>query len=148
MDHLFQDFRHALRLMVRHRGFTAAALITLALGIGANTAIFSVVYGVLFRPLPYENADRLIRVGEEHPGGTAAVRGSLLSNRTFHSWLESPKAIDSLAAFNRSAYTLTGAGEATRVAGAEVSPALFELLGATPAAGRLLNEEDAVEGEG
>jgi len=148
MEQLFQDFRHALRLMVRHPGFTAAALITLALGIGANTAIFSIVYGVLFRPLPYQHADRLIRLGEEHPGGTAAVRGSLLTNRTFHSWLESPQAIDSIAAFNRSAYTLTGIGEPTRVAGAQVSPALFEMLGATPAAGRLLAGEDAVEGEG
>ena len=147
MEPFFQDFRHALRLMFRHPGFTAAALITLALGIGANTAIFSIVYGVLFRPLPYKDADRLIRVGEEHPGGNAAVRGALLSNRTFHGWRESPQAIDSLAAFNRSAYTLTGAGEPTRVAGAEVSPALFEMLGAAPAAGRLLTEDDAVEGQ-
>ena len=74
MERLFQDVRHGLRLMTRHPGFTAAALITLALGIGANTAIFSIVYGVLFRPLPYRDADRLIRVWEEHPGGAAAVR--------------------------------------------------------------------------
>ena len=100
--------------MFRHRGFTLAALVTLALGIGANTAIFSIVYGVLFRPLPYEHADRLIRLGEEHPGGTAAVRGLLLTNRTYHSWLERPHAIESLAAFSRTSYTLSGLGDPVR----------------------------------
>lgn len=143
MERFFQDARHALRLMVRHPGFTAAALITLALGIGANTAIFSIVYGVLVRPLPYRDADRVIRVWEEHPGGSAVVRASLLSNRTFYSWRESPEVIDHLAAFNRTAYTLTGAGDPVRVAAGLVSPVLFELLGAAPAAGRLLAEEDA-----
>ena len=147
MDRLIQDTRHALRLMIRHPGFTAAALITLALGIGANTAIFSIVYGVLFRPLPYKGADRLVRVWEEHPGGNPAVRGPLLSNRTFYSWREGPQVIDSLAAFSRTSYTLTGAGDATRVAAGRVSPGLFEMLGATPAAGRLLSEDDAASAE-
>jgi predicted permease len=147
MEQLVQDVRHALRLMIRHPGFTAAALVTLALGIGANTAIFSIVYGVLFRPLPYRDADRLIRVWEVHPGGNPPVRAPLFSNRTFHSWVESPQAIDRLAAFSSAAYTLTGSGEPTRIGGMEVSPALFDLLGATPFVGRLLTEDDAADAE-
>ena len=148
MDSLIQDTRHALRLMLRHRGFTAAALVTLALGIGANTAIFSIVYGVLFRPLPYGDADRLIRIWEEHPGAQSAVRGALLTNRTFHGWREHAQAIDRIAAFNRTAYTITGAGDPARVAAASVSPVLFEMLGATPVAGRLLMDGDETAGEG
>lgn len=147
MERLFQDARHAVRLMIRHPGFTAAALMTLALGIGANTAIVSIVYGVLFRPLPYHDADRLVRVWEEHPGGNPAARGPLLSNRTFHSWRERAQAIDHLAAFGRTAYTLTGAGDPARVAGARVSPGLFEMLGATPVAGRLFTPDDALADE-
>jgi predicted permease len=147
MERIIRDIRHALRLMVRHPGFTAAALITIALGIGANTAIFSIVYGVLFRPLPYTDADRLIRVWEVHPGGNPPVRGALFSNRTYHSWIEGPQAIDRLAAFTGSSYTLTGIGEPTRVAAMEVSPALFEMLGVTPLTGRLLTEDDAADAE-
>jgi predicted permease len=130
--------------MGRHPGFTAAALITLALGIGANTAIFSIVYGVLFRPLPYRDADRLVRIWEEHSGARPVVRGPLLSNRTFHAWNDNAKTIDAIAAFSRSDYTLTGSGEPIRVAGLAVSPVLFRLLGLPPAAGRLLDESDAV----
>ncbi|HSC27646.1 MAG TPA: ABC transporter permease [Vicinamibacterales bacterium] len=141
-----QDVRHAVRLMARYKGFTTAALITLALGIGANTAIFSIVYGVLLRPLPYGNAERMIRVWEEHPGGAAVVRAPLLSNRTFHQWLEARRTIDHLAAFKRSGFTLGGTGEPVRVAAAEVSPALFTMTGAVPAAGRLLVDDDAAEG--
>jgi predicted permease len=143
MDYLLQDIRHSFRLMLRHPGFTAAALVTLALGIGANTAIFSIVYGVLFRPLPYKQADRLIRVWEVHPGGNPPVRGPLFSNRTYYSWIEQPQAIDRLGAFSRTAYTLTGSGEPSRIAAMQVSPALFDLLGATPRAGRLFAEDDA-----
>ncbi len=144
MERVVQDVRHALRLMGRHRGFTAAALITLALGIGANTAIFSIVYGVLFRPLPYRDADRLVRVWEEHSGARPVVRGPLLSNRTFYAWNDNATTIDALAAFSRSDFTLTGSGEPVRVAGASVSPVLFRMVGLPPAAGRLLDDSDAV----
>ncbi len=82
------DVRQAVRAMGRQKGFTAAALVSLALGIGANTALFSVTYGVLLRPLPYDDADRLVRLSEEHPGANAPVR-RLLSNLTFHAWRHS-----------------------------------------------------------
>jgi putative ABC transport system permease protein len=144
VERLVQDIRHALRLMGRHPGFTAAALITLALGIGANTAIFSIVYGVLFRPLPYRDTDRLVRVWEEHAGARSVVRGTLLSNRTFHAWTDKATTVDAVAVFSRRDFTLTETGESTRVAGFAVTPVLFRLLGVPPAAGRLLDDSDAV----
>ena len=75
MDGILQDLRQALRGLARNKGFTAAALVSLALGIGANTALFSVVYGVLLRPLPYRDSGRIVRLSEHHPGAQAAIRG-------------------------------------------------------------------------
>jgi putative ABC transport system permease protein len=146
MHAILQDVTYAVRLMARYKAFTAAALVTLAVGIGANTAMFSMVHGVLLRPLPYRDANRLIRVWEEHPGGTPAFRGALLSDRTFHAWLETARTIDQLAAFRRVGYTLRGSGDPARLVGAQVSPALFHMTGAVPAAGRLLQPDDEAEG--
>ncbi len=81
MTMVLEDARLALRLMRHNRGFTAATLLTLALG--ANTAVFSVLYWVLLRPLPYQEPDRLVRIFEEHPGATSPLRGRMLSNLTF-----------------------------------------------------------------
>ena len=80
METLLQDVRYALVTMKRNKGFTTAGLLTLALGIGATTAVFSVVYGVLLRPLPYPEPDRLVRLSEEHPGGNSPLQQPLLSN--------------------------------------------------------------------
>jgi len=140
------DFRHALRLMWRQKAFTAAALVTLALGIGANTAIFSMTYGVLLRPLPYSTADRLVRLSESHPGGTPIVRSPVLSNVTFHAWRRNPRTIDGLAGYTQGAMTLDDRDGASRIVTASVSPALFALLGVRPGRGRLLHEEDARPG--
>ena len=73
METLLQDVRYAVAIMRRNPGFTAAGLLTLALGIGATTAVFSIVYGVLLRPLPYRDAERLMRLSEEHPGANSAA---------------------------------------------------------------------------
>lgn len=145
MENLRHDVRQALRGMARQKGLTAAALLSLALGIGANTALFSVTYGVLLRPLPYADAERLMRLSEQHPGANAPVR-TLLSNLTFHAWSEKARTLDGLAAYRGSTYLDTSGGEAARVAGAAVSPALFALVGTRPAAGRLLLPDDAAPG--
>jgi FtsX-like permease family len=133
MENLIQDLRLVLRVMRRRKGFAAATLLTLALGIGANTAVFSVVYGVLLRPLPYPEADRLVRLSEVHPGATAMLGGARMSNLTFHAWSESARTIDSMAAYSSRRYTIIGFDEPLRVDGAAVSPDLFSLLRARPA---------------
>lgn len=136
MDALGQDLRHTLRMIRSQKAFTAAALATLALGIGATTAIFSVVRGVLFQPLPYPAADRLVAIAEDR--GLPPGPGAIMINYTFHAWREAPKTIDALAAYSSRAYTVTGAADPERLRGAAVSPELFDLLGVAPALGRFL----------
>src|SRR6185295_14959093 len=99
METLLQDIRYAVATLRRNPTFATAGLLTLALGIGATTAVFSVVYGVLMRPLPYPAAERLIRVWEEHPGGTPVGGNRWISNRTYHAWSERPRTIDVLGGF-------------------------------------------------
>jgi len=137
MDALRQDLRHTLRMMLVQKGFTAVALLTLALGIGATTAIFSVVHGVLLQPLPYPAADRLVTVAEDR-GFPAPV--PIMINYTFHAWREAPKTIDALAAYNNRAFTVTGGADPERLKGAVVSPELFDMLGVTPAIGRFFEK--------
>src|SRR6266571_9515187 len=99
MEILLRDVRYTMTMMGRNRGFTTAALLTLALGIGATTAVFSVVYGVLIRPLPYPAADRLVRLSEEHPGAVSPLREPMLSNLTFHAWSQGARSIELVAAY-------------------------------------------------
>ena len=146
MNTVVQDLRHALRLMSRAPGFTLAALATLALAIGVNTAVFSAVYGVLLRPLPYAEADRIVRLSELHPGGAAIVTDGRLSNLTFDAWRDSARTIEAAAAYSSQSYILGGIAEPTRIEGAPVSPSLFGLLGVTPAVGRFFRADDAVQG--
>jgi predicted permease len=141
---MVDDVRFALRLMGRHKTFTMAVVVTLALGIGANTAIFAMVYGVLLRPLPYATGARLVRVSEVHPGGTPVVRSPMLSNMTYYGW--QPRTLEGLAAYRAQEFTVVRDGAAERVDGASVSPALFAVLGARASVGRVLREEDAVKG--
>src|SRR5437660_2085819 len=136
METAVRDERYALTIMRRNKGFTTAGLLTLALGIGATTAVFSVVYGVLLRPLPYPGADRLVRLSEEHPGAVSPLRAPMLSNLTYYAWSASPRTIDQFAAYRSSAYTVTREGTSTRLEGADITPSLFAMLGETPALGR------------
>jgi predicted permease len=144
MENLLQDIRYAVVTMRRNPSFTIAGLLTLALGIGATTAVFSIVYGVLIRPLPYPAAERLMRVWEEHPGGTPAVAGSRwISNRTYHAWSERPGTIDVLGGFGSSEATIAIGDDHLRIFGAQVSPALLGAIGARPAIGRLFTPAEA-----
>lgn len=146
MRTLIQDLRHAFRLMGRAPGFTAAALMTIALAIGANTAIFSLVYGVLWRPLPYPDADRIVRLSEVHPGGVSPLPEALISNITYDAWERNARTVDSFAAYTSRSFAVAGRGEPERISGATVAPSLFPLLGVAPAHGRLFREADGVQG--
>jgi putative ABC transport system permease protein len=147
MRTLLQDLRHALRLMRRSPGFTLAALLTLALAIGVNTAVFCVVYGVLLRPLPYRDADRIVMLSEEHPGGTPIIRDPRLSDLTFVAWRGRAQTIESLSGYSTQMFTITTGAESERIDGGSLSPSAFAVLGATPALGRFFSEDEASEGK-
>lgn len=146
MEHVLRDIRFALVTLRRNKGFAAAGLATLALGIGATTAVFSVVYGVLLRPLPYADPSRLVRLSEEHPGAVSPLRAPMLSNLTYYAWSAAPRTVEHFAGYRSSAYTVTNEGQSTRVEGADVTPSLFAMLGETPARGRFFRDDDAAVG--
>jgi putative ABC transport system permease protein len=133
ISELRMDAGFAMRMLRRAPGFAAVAIITLALGIGANTAIFSVVHGVLLAPLPYAEADRLHQVGMLYPDG--AVYHSL-SAPDFMSLREDQRAFEGVEAYSTGLFTLLGSGEPKEVRGASVSDGLFALLGMRMALGR------------
>ena len=146
MATFLQDLRHAVRLMRRAPGFTLAALLTLALAIGVNTAVFSVIYGVLLRPLPYADADQIVVLSEEHPGGTAIIRDPRLSNLTFEAWRERARTITGLSGYSTQTFTVASGNDIERIDGGSLSPAAFTTLGVTPAIGRFFRAEEAVAG--
>jgi len=136
VETLAHDVRHALRLMRREPAFTFTALATLALGIGLNTAIFSVAYGVLWRPLPYPNPDRLVIVQSTQQTGTGVRTFSTWAPITYEALRPRVTAFDSLAAYRSINAQLTGRGEPRQLGALDVSPNFFASLGVTPARGR------------
>jgi putative ABC transport system permease protein len=146
MDVLRQDVRSALVGMRRAPGFAATALFTLALGVGATTAVFSIVHGVLLRPLPYAAPDRLVRVWEEYPGGVSPAGNRWLSRSTYAVWRQNAHTLDALGGYAFSEYQLAFGSEGFKVFGARVSPAVLGTLGVAPALGRFLTDDDDREG--
>ena len=141
MDALLKDVRSAVRRLAGQPGFTLAALLTLALGIGANTAMFSVVYGVLLRPLPYPEPEGIVRIADAF-GGRQAL---MISNRAFPLF-EDAESFEHIAAYRASSLEWMGPDGAVTLRGAAVSPALFPLLRATPQLGRVFTTEEARPG--
>ena len=131
-----QDVRHALRLTRRDPVFTCTALATLALGIGLNTAIFSVAYGVLWRPLPYRNPDRLVMVQAAQQTGTGVKTFSTWAPVAYEALRARVSTFDDLMAYSSIDVQLTGLGEALRLHALGVSPNFFATLGVDPARGR------------
>ena len=143
---LVQDFRYGLGVLRKSPSFTAVVILTLALGIGASTVIFSVVNGVLLRPLPYPNHDRLVRIGETHPRNGCGFCGTL-GNVTYANFNDLERAattVGNIAAFRQWLFNLTGEGEPEQVPGALVSGNFFAAFGSQPILGRVITpEEDA-----
>ncbi len=139
MTTLIQDLKFGLRMLAKNPGFTAVAILTLALGIGANTALFSVVNGVLLKPLRYAEPDRLVAVYSRD----ANFATSSISYPNFLDWVRDNRSFSSLAAYRSDSFTLTGMGEPERVAADMISANFFPVLGVKPVIGRtFLTEED------
>lgn len=136
---LWQDLRYAVRLNRRQPGFAAVAILTMALGIGATTMLFSVAYGVLLKPLPWADADRLVRATEMRQGRGGRIPGTV-SNTTFLAWRDHPSTIEDLGGWLTQTATLTGAGDPVRVPIIPTTPSLFPILRIRPLIGRLFNE--------
>ena len=144
---LAHDVRYAARALRRSAGFTTVAIVTLGLGIGATTAIFSVVNAVLLRPLPYPDADRIVQVFQiiERPNVGTPLRGGLTPDQ-FQIWRDEADAVSRIAVHGVRTFTLTGVAEAVRLNGAAVTPSLFPLLGVAPLIGRTFEPEAAQPG--
>ena len=143
METLLQDLRFALRNMGKARAFTAIAILVLALGIGANTAMFSVIHGVLLRPLPFPQPERLLAVGEVDVRPQRGGVGITASYPDFFDFRQRTRTIDNLAAYHDSDYTLTGRGDPRHLPGEVVTSGFFEALGVRPQLGRtFLREEE------
>jgi putative ABC transport system permease protein len=138
---LMQDVRYGVRLLRRQPGTAAIAILTMALGIGATTTLFSVAYGVLLKPLPWSDPAGLVRVTETREGRSGRVLGTV-SNGTFRAWREHRSTIEDLGGWRNETVTLTGAGEPVRVAIVPTTPNLFRILRARPLIGRLFDEND------
>ena len=141
METFWQDIRYGIRMLVKAPSISIVATIALALGIGANTAIFSVVNAVLLRPLPFANSEQLMNVWETDPT-RGYVRGSA-SYPNFVDWREQNHVFEHMASYHTGDFILTGRGESTRLQGAIVNADLFPLLGVAPVIGRgFLPDED------
>ncbi len=143
IENLLRDVRYALRQLRKSPGFAITAILTLALGIGANSAVFSVVNGVVLRPLPYAHPGELVSVQSRVTTGTPSPE--LLSYPNFFDWRKQNKVFNWIVAYHDDEFTLSGSGAPEHLDGEVVSSGLFPLLGVKPALGRgfLLSEESA-----
>src|SRR5581483_10294617 len=142
LECLQQDFHFALRQLRKAPGFTAVAVLTLALGIGANTAVFSVVYSALLQPLPYRDASRLMILNETTPNvGVVSV-----SYPNFLDWRAQSHSFSQISALSAVSFNLSGITEPQSISGLAVSPIFLSMLGVQPAIGR--DFEAAEENQG
>jgi putative ABC transport system permease protein len=145
MQTLLQDLRYGARMLFKRPGFTLIAVVTLALGIGANTAIFSVVNGVLLRPLPYREPDRLARVYSEFP--TMNLRKFWISPPEYLDIQKEAKSWESIGAWATNGVNIAATGAPIRVSAANVTRSLIDTLGVQPSLGRNFTPgEDTVGG--
>jgi putative ABC transport system permease protein len=138
MGTFIQDLKYGVRMLAKNPGFTAIAVITLALGIGANTAIFSVVNGVLLNPMPYQQPDCLVALYSKTP----EFDRSSISYPNFLDWVRENHSFSALAAYRHDNFSLTGMGEPERLSAQMISAAFFPVLGVQPAVGRMLRPDE------
>src|SRR5919109_2217164 len=135
---MFNELKFAIRQLLKNPGFTVVAVLTLALGIGGSTAIFSLINGVILRPLPFFEPERLvsasIQAGDARPTQT--------SYTTYLDWREHCRAFEDLAIYDSSSCLLTGAEQSERISAAPTSASFFSVLRAMPALGRTFTEEE------
>src|SRR6202050_3941529 len=132
MNKFWQDFRYATRVLGRNTGVTAIMVFTLALAIGATTAIFSVVYGVLLRPLPYPGADRIVAISELNSQGRLAR----LADPNFDDFRDQSHSFQSIAKYTAQTVSISGAAQPTRTTVAAVTPEFLTVFGVEPVIGR------------
>lgn len=142
LENVVRDVRHTGRSLGKSPGFALAVILTLATGIGANTAIFSVVDQLLLRPLPYPDGDRLVMVNETFPGIIKAIDVNSVSPANWLDWQRESRTFESLAAWRTATYTLTGVGAPMRIDAQLVSAEYFPLLGVQPLLGRTVTADD------
>src|ERR1700738_466457 len=144
MGNLWQDLRFGARMLLKHPGVAIIAVMTLALGIGANTAIFSVVNAVILRPLPYKNPERLVSLWENVPQhGRWRVTPA-----NFFDWKKQSTTFEDMAAFGFSTMTLTGGGEPEKLLGTRAGSGYFSVVGVEPILGRSFLAEEYEPGKG
>ena len=141
---MLHDITYAVRGLLRRPLFSAVAILTLALGIGANTAIFSVVNAVLLRPLPYPAPEHLMMVWTYNP--RQGFEKDVGTYPNFEDWRREGKSFEHLAAYTGGSYTLTGAGEPAQIRGAVATPGFFETLGVPAARGRIFEAREGTAG--
>jgi putative ABC transport system permease protein len=140
-----QDCRYALRVLARQPGVTAVAVLTLALGIGANSAIFSAVNAILLRPLPYDDPDRLVTIWESRPA--EGVIDNVASPADVLDWARMNSTFEAMAAMTATAVDLTGSGEPEKYFAGAVSPPFFDILRVRPILGRTFRAEEGIIGK-
>lgn len=144
METLWHDIRYSFRLLARKPAFTVVALLALAIGIGANSVIFSVVNSVLLRPLPYKEPDRLVMVWEE--AASLGFPENTPAPANYIDWRDQSQVFESLAATASERYNLTAAGEPEKLEGLRATASLFPMLGVEPIMGRWIDAEEDREG--
>ncbi len=146
MENLWKDIRFSFRTLLRSPVTTAVALVTLALGIGANTAIFSVISGVMLEPLPYEQPEELVRIWESNP--SRGYPRFSVSPPNFDDWRKQNRSFERIVMFEPTRYNLTGGERPEVILGTAVSYDFFELFGVKPALGRTFRKEEGEPGKG
>jgi putative ABC transport system permease protein len=145
IESLWQDVRCGLRMLRKNAGFAVVAILTLALGIGANAAIFSVIHAVLLSPLPYNNPDRIVLVLDSNP--SRGLPQFSASPPNYMDWKKDATSFEQMTSIARGDFNYTGGAEPERLSGARVGWSFFEVMGASPAMGRTFLPEDDVLGK-